>query len=142
MNRSATIFTVGYHGRRLPQFISLLVANGITRVLDVRELPLSRQKGFSRRTLEEALRAAKIEYVHLRPAGNPYRDRKADIEKCLDLYRRHLAQHPQVLDLVERHLGPEPSALLCLEAIASQCHRSVIAVALQERRPDRRVRDL
>jgi len=41
------LFTVGYEGRTLPQFVRLLRDQGITRVIDVRERPVSRRKGFS-----------------------------------------------------------------------------------------------
>lgn len=41
------LYTIGYEGRSLPQFIGLLKERGVQRLLDVRERPLSRRKGFS-----------------------------------------------------------------------------------------------
>ncbi len=83
--KPAKLFTIGYEGRSLTEFVQLLVKNAITRVIDVRELPLSRRRGFSKTSLTEALAAHDIEYVHLRKAGNPYRDQRNDVEVCLGL---------------------------------------------------------
>ena len=91
---------MGYEKRTVTEFVSLLRRNAVDRILDVRELPLSRRKGFSKTPLRAALSEAGIEYVHLRPAGNPFRAEKNDIEQCLGRYRKHLSASPEVLDLV------------------------------------------
>jgi len=54
------IFTIGYEGKSLDQFVAELRRNRISRVIDVRELPLSRRKGFSKTPLTAALAAAGI----------------------------------------------------------------------------------
>lgn len=135
MKRAAPVYTIGYHGRALPSFVHLLQEHGVKKVLDVRELPLSRQKGFSKGTLSEALSAGGIEYVHLREAGNPFRKLATSAEECLGMYRSHLKGKPKVLDLLEGELNGEPTAILCLEAEPSHCHRSVITDLLRKRWP-------
>lgn len=124
------IFTIGYEGRSLDEFIGALRANKIDRVIDVRELPLSRRRGFSKSPLGEALAGEGIDYVHLRIAGNPYRALRDDIEKCLALYRTHLEASPEVIVDVRDAARGHRAALLCFERDAHTCHRSILAAGL------------
>ena len=123
----SVVFTVGYEDRTPDELIELLARAGVRRVVDVRALPLSRRRGFSKTPLREALAAHRIDYVHLRDAGNPYRELRADPKRCLRLYARYLDAHPAVLDAVEAAVSERRSALLCVEAGPECCHRSVIA---------------
>ena len=65
------IFTIGYEGTTVPEFIAALKQAGVERVIDVRALPLSRRPGFSKSGLKAALEEAGIEYVHLKALGTP-----------------------------------------------------------------------
>jgi uncharacterized protein (DUF488 family) len=96
----------------------------------VRALPLSRRPGFSKSALAASLDAGGIEYVHLRDAGNPFRHEAADIDRCLSRYRHYLEARPDVLEQISVLTAEMPSILLCVEADATACHRSVIALAL------------
>src|SRR5438270_2319328 len=71
------IFTIGYEGTTVPEFIAALKAAGVDRVIDVRALPLSRRPGFSKSPLRAALDEAGIEYVHLKALGTPLDGRAA-----------------------------------------------------------------
>jgi uncharacterized protein (DUF488 family) len=126
----SVVFTVGYEGRTPDELIELLTRAGVRRVIDVRALPLSRRRGFSKTRLREALGAHGIDYVHLREAGNPYRDLRDDPKRCLRLYARYLDARPAVLDAVAAAASERRAALLCLEARPEGCHRSVIATEL------------
>ncbi|WP_437607328.1 DUF488 domain-containing protein [Sorangium sp. So ce834] len=139
---AATIYTIGYAGRLLPDFLDALKEAGVDRVVDVRALPLSRRKGFSKTSLGQALTAAGIEYIHLRSAGNPYRDQKNEIERCLALYAGHLDENPHVVDEVETAITGHRAALLCFEAEACECHRSVLVARLLQKKPSSRVMHL
>jgi len=130
----SVVFTVGYEGRTPDELIELLARTGVRRVIDVRALPLSRRRGFSKTPLREALGAHGIDYVHLRDAGNPYRDLRADSKRCLRLYARYLDAHAAVLDAVEAAASERRAALLCLEACPEGCHRSVIATRLARKK--------
>jgi len=123
-------FTIGYEGKSLGEFIELLLKAGVERVVDVRELPLSRKKGFSKKALAEALAAQGIGYVHVRAAGNPHRNLRHDIERCLAAYRDHLRANPGAIDEVMAELRGVRGALLCVEHDHSLCHRSVLAARL------------
>lgn len=126
-------FTIGYSGRSVEDFVRALKRARVDRVVDVRELPLSRRRGFSKTKLGEALAAHGIEYVHLRAAGNPHRDQRHNIERCLALYRAHVSKNPSVVDLVEEAICGKRAALLCFEANAHECHRSVLTDRLRRR---------
>lgn len=137
-----TVFTIGYGGKDLEQFIGELSSAGVRRVVDVRELPLSRKRGFSKTALREALSDAGIEYVHLRCAGNPFRAEKDDVARCLAKYASFLARHDEVLEEVERATNGTRSALLCAERDHQSCHRAVLAARVTARNPSVKVRHL
>ena len=132
-SKRSGIFTIGYEGRELSEFVALLASKRITRVIDVRALPLSRRRGFSKTRLREALASSGIDYVHLRAAGNPYRAYKADLARCLAMYRGHLDRSPDVITLVADAAHGHRAALLCVEREACDCHRSIIASRLHAR---------
>lgn len=125
------VFTVGYQGRSLDVFLAVLRGAGVDTVVDVRELPLSRAKGFSKTPLREALEEVGIEYVHLRDAGNPFRHAAKSIKECLRLYRRHLDLAPEIVDAVRSAVSGRRAALLCVEPKADGCHRGIIAEKLR-----------
>ena len=137
--RASIVFTVGYAGKTLAAFVGLLRRAGVKRVVDVRALPLSRRRGFSKSPLRAALQRAGIDYVHLKSAGNPYRRRKKDIMACLALYGAYLDRNPGVLLDLEKAIRGKASCLLCLEEQASACHRSIIVDRLLSRAPSTRV---
>jgi uncharacterized protein (DUF488 family) len=66
----AVVFTVGHSNRTLEDFLALLAAFGIERVIDVRHFPHSRHNPhFNRETLAETLAAAGIGYTHIEALG-------------------------------------------------------------------------
>ena len=71
------IFTIGYEGATMDEFLAALQGAGVQRVIDVRALPLSRRPGFSKSPLRAALEEAGIEYVHLKALGTPADGRAA-----------------------------------------------------------------
>jgi uncharacterized protein (DUF488 family) len=123
------LFTIGYEGRALDELIAMLVTQRVDRVIDVRELPLSRRRGFSKTPLGTALAAAGIDYVHLRAAGNPYRRDKANIprDELLAKYAILLAHAGDMIKTVADTARGRRAALLCYEADPAQCHRSLLA---------------
>jgi uncharacterized protein (DUF488 family) len=135
-------FTIGYSGKSIADFVEALNAVRVNRVVDVRELPLSRKKGFSKTALGDALSRVGIEYLHLRVAGNPYRAQKDDVAACLALYSAHVDRHPEVLQALEDAVDGNRAALLCFESDACDCHRSVLAARMAARNPRRRIKHL
>lgn len=126
------IFTIGYEGTTVVEFVGALKDAGVERVIDVRALPLSRRPGFSKTPLRGALEEAGIEYVHLKALGTPSEGRTAaragrhsDMERIyagqLELPEA-MAQSAQMLELARE----KPSALLCMEREPAHCHRTLL----------------
>lgn len=128
MPRTA-LFTIGYEGRALDELIAILASQRIDRVIDIRELPLSRRRGFSKTPLGTALAGAGIEYLHMREAGNPYRKLKDELSRdaLLAKYRAHLRGAKTTIENVAAQARGHRAALLCYEAEPAQCHRSLLA---------------
>ena len=128
--------TIGYEGVSLDEFIVSLQDAGIKRLLDVRELPLSRRKGFSKTSLSAALSSAGIEYVHLRGLGDPKPGRDAarsgDMPRFRRIFGAHMRTSKAQADLaVAAHLVTEGgTCLMCFERDHADCHRSIVADAI------------
>src|SRR6187431_294656 len=72
-----TLFTIGYEKARLADFLGTLAEAGIENLIDVRDRPISRRPGFSKRQLAAALEEAGIRYVGLTALGTPPEGREA-----------------------------------------------------------------
>jgi uncharacterized protein (DUF488 family) len=111
---------------------------GIEQVIDVRQLPHSRKPGFSKTSLELELTAADILYTHIIDLGTPktLRDalkRTGNYDNFFDKMKLYIAeQHNALQTALDFALGRR-CALLCLEVNHAECHRSVVAVELQQR---------
>ena len=66
-----TRFTLGYEGLTLEAFITRLQVAQVKTAVDVRELPLSRKKGFSKSAFCAALATNGIAYLHAPALGCP-----------------------------------------------------------------------
>lgn len=135
-----TIYTIGYEGTTMDEFLSALRHAGVERVIDVRALPLSRRPGFSKSVLAATLRAAGIDYVHLKPLGTPKPGRdaakKGDVATLRAVYADQLAL-PEAQVAAARMLAladEKPSALLCFERDPCHCHRTLLLQAVGEGR--------
>lgn len=139
---SAPLMTVGYEGKSVQALLDELLASDVERVVDVRQLPLSRRHGFSKTALAGALTEAGIEYVHVRAAGNPFRHDDASIDVVLRRFRQHAREHAEVLTALRMAVAGARSALLCFEVDPASCHRSVLADLLVPSPDGRGVRHL
>lgn len=130
-----SIFTIGYEGLDIDQFIKLLKLGNVDTVVDIRELPLSRKRGFSKNGLRKILQANGLSYLHIVALGCPKPIRN---QYCEDgdwsRYKRDFkgyltSQHAVVAELSE--IAQESHcALLCFEADYQMCHRSMVAEAV------------
>lgn len=124
------LYTIGYEGRDLDELVAELQAVHVERLVDVRELPMSRKRGFSKTPLSAALAKVEIDYVHLRQAGNPYRKDPGDV---LAKYATHLAGATSVIEDVVAAAKGKVVALLCYERHPGDCHRSILAARIARR---------
>ena len=131
--------TIGYEGVSFASFLSTVQEAGVEQVLDVRQLPLSRRPGFSKRILAAGLADAGIGYVHLRALGTPPEGREANkrrqwdqfwpiVEASLDTLEAGIALE-QAADLARTRR----SCLLCFEADPCICHRLRVGERLADR---------
>lgn len=130
-----TVFTIGYEGATMAEFLAALTTAGVERVIDVRALPLSRRPGFSKSTLAASLAEAGIDYVHLKALGTPKPGRdaakKGDVATLRAVYADQLElPEAQAQAAIMRGLVAEkPSALLCFERDPCHCHRTLLLAA-------------
>ena len=133
------LFTIGYEGKTVDEFLSELAQARVELVIDVRAVAASRRPGFSKTALAGALSERGIDYLHLRPLGTPKagRDaaRKGRIEEMRSIYEGQL-ETPEAELAFEQALAAAQerrTALLCFEADAGHCHRAMVAERLVER---------
>jgi uncharacterized protein (DUF488 family) len=139
------IFTIGYEGATVAEFLAALQKAGVERVIDIRAVPNSRRPGFSKTPLRNALAEAGIDYVHLRALGTPADGRTAARAGRKDELKRiyagqlelpeAIAETGKMLDLSRE----KPSALLCYERDPAACHRTLLLEAVA---PDAEVENL
>ena len=130
------IFTIGYEGSTVGEFVAALQKADFSQVIDVCALPLSRRPGFSKTPLKGALEEAGIDYVHLRALGTPPEGRTAArAGRHADMARIYagqlelpeaMVQAAQMLELARE----KPSAVLCMEREPAQCHRTLLLDAV------------
>jgi uncharacterized protein (DUF488 family) len=125
--------TIGYEQRTLPEFIARLKKAKVEIVVDVRAVAASRRPGFSKTMLAASLAEQGIDYVHLRKLGTPKEGRLAArsgrIAEMHKIFERQLAT-PEAQSELARATAiarEKRAALLCLEADAAACHRSIVA---------------
>jgi uncharacterized protein (DUF488 family) len=139
--KSLTVLTIGHSTHTWKEFLELLRAHQVKRVVDVRSIPRSRHNPqFNREILRKKLRAAKIGYVHLRKLGglrHARRDsqnmawRNASFRGFADYMQT--AEFDTGLQRLIKLAGHARSTLMCAEAVPWRCHRSLIADALTVR---------
>jgi uncharacterized protein (DUF488 family) len=136
-----TIMSIGHSTRTSKEFIQLLKAHRVERLVDVRTVPRSRHNPqFNRSELSPALHSSRLHYTYMPGLGGfrgARRDslntawRNASFRGFADYmqtseFRKHLE------DLIELARS-ERIAIMCAEAVPWRCHRSLIADALLAR---------
>jgi len=133
------LFTIGYEGRSLETVAENLRAAGVTTVLDVRDAPFSRKPGFSKAPLAATLHAHGIRYLHLPGLGNPKAGRDAAKAGDHAGYLAHLSKRldseagRRDLTTAVATARKTGACLLCFEADAALCHRSIVAARIVEK---------
>jgi uncharacterized protein (DUF488 family) len=125
--------TIGYEKETQAAVIGRLKAAGVEVVIDVRAVAASRRAGFSKTLLSASLNEAGIGYVHLRQLGTPkpgrIAARKGHVGEMHEIFKAHMAEPAAQLELAKAtELARDRKvALLCYEADAQACHRSIVA---------------
>ncbi len=132
------VLTIGHSTRTIDEFIRLLQAHGVTRLIDVRTVPRSKHNPqFNRDTLPASLQAAGIGYAHMAELGGLRHStasspnvgwRNASFRGYAD-YMQTPAFRRALRALIQC-ARRDRIALMCAEAVPWRCHRSLIADAL------------
>ncbi len=139
--RLPTIYTVGHSTRTLDEFVTILRAHDVERVVDVRTIPRSRHNPqFNRETLSKALHNRHLSYRHMKDLGG-LRHARPDSENTgwRNASFRGFADYMQTpefeaaLEKLIQLTAEKTTAIMCAEAVPWRCHRSLIADALTVR---------
>jgi uncharacterized protein (DUF488 family) len=132
------VLTIGHSTREIEEFLYLLDAHGVKRLVDVRTVPRSRHNPqFNKESLPRALKGAGIEYTHMPELGglrHPRKDsanlgwRNAGFRGFADYMQT--PEFDQALQKLIAMAEKERVAIMCAEAVPWRCHRSLIADAL------------
>lgn len=128
-NKRNDLYTIGYSGFTIDNFIDVLKINSVNAIADVRSTPYSKFKPeYNREKLKSILNSNDIEYVFLGDLCGAriddqecYRNGKADYSL--------IAQHPKFREGIKRirkGLEKYRIALLCAEKDPVSCHRMIL----------------
>ena len=124
------LFTIGYEGADLEDFLKVLQEAETDVLLDVRELPMSRRKGFSKTALKAALAEVGIDYRHEKQLGSPKDVRHQlredwDYKRFFRDFNKHLRKQASLLETLSQELSGNV-ALMCYEKDHTTCHRTTV----------------
>lgn len=143
---NTTLYTIGYEGKSLDQFLTILKTNGIETLIDVRFSVESQYKPeFSGNLLARELQRNGIKYAHRKEFGvpyewqNPYKEGAIPFE-CLDKYYRwNVKKNTDFKAFLDGVKENGKTALMCYERYATakreqtiSCHRPILAAIMQE----------
>jgi len=133
------VYTMGHQGLSIDAFLNKLLKCGISTLADVRNNPSSRNFGFHKTTLSRLSENLGIEYRGFPELGIPASDR-TDLKSLSDyeiLFKRYrsgvLTKKSRWLDSLTTVAVAKPTALICMESDPSFCHRSHLAMLINER---------
>ena len=142
-NKGISLYTIGYEGKSIDQYMKLLIDNNISVLVDVRHNPFSMKWGFSKKQLRYVTSECGIDYVHIPELGIEGNLRKdlrsrSDYNRLFARYRRTLSQISKVKALqdIQGFLTKRPKrrvALTCFEKEHTSCHRNFVAEAVASR---------
>lgn len=133
------LFTIGYEGLSLEEYINKLIIEDIHVLCDVRKNAYSQKYGFSKSQLEKACKGVGIEYIHIPDLGI-VSDKRQELktQKDYDLlfsdYEKTVLpyQIKSLLFIYNMIIQEGRVALTCFEKDPKQCHRTRVANALMK----------
>lgn len=138
-----SLFTIGYEGISLENYLNKLVENNISLLIDVRKNPLSMKFGFSKTLLKKYCNSLNIVYIHIPEVGITSNKRQSlesqkDYDNLFNDYksttlRETIVNQEQILDLLNKY---NRIALTCFESNICQCHRLPLAESLHKLKND------
>jgi uncharacterized protein (DUF488 family) len=133
------LFTIGYEGISVEEYLNKLIMNDIKVLCDVRRNPLSMKYGFNKKQLSGFCSALDIKYIHFPKLGIESDKRKelksqADYDSLFDEYKNNtlssnISDQQKIIDLINHE---SRVAITCFEADIHQCHRFHLAESLRK----------
>jgi uncharacterized protein (DUF488 family) len=137
INNKTILYTIGYEGISLEEYLNRLIKNDVKILVDVRNNALSMKFGFSKTQLKKFCASLNIEYLHIPEVGIQSEQRQelktqTDYDTLFEIYkkqnlRKTVSQQEQILNLLKEK---KRIALTCFEANICQCHRKHLAEAI------------
>jgi uncharacterized protein (DUF488 family) len=135
------VLTVGHSTRTTKEFETLLIAQGVKQLADIRTIPRSRHNPqFNGDRLPRSLQKVGIRYRHMAELGGLRHARRNSMNTAWrNASFRGFADYMQTpefktaLDQLIRLAEMRRTAIMCAEAVPWRCHRSLIADALLAR---------
>ena len=138
ISNSSILFTIGYEGVSLEEYLVRLLKNDVKVLVDVRNNPVSMKFGFSKSQLKKYCSSLSIEYIHVPEVGIQSDQRQelstqTDYDKLFIYYRKNnltktIHSQEEILKLLKQK---KRIALTCFEANICQCHRKHLAEAIE-----------
>jgi uncharacterized protein (DUF488 family) len=137
MKNLKVLMTIGYEGFKPEGFLEKLKENNVSLLVDVRQNPISRKRGFSKAHLEILLQENNINYIHFQKLGTPRELRNhlkedGDYEGFFEEYKDYLMNQKGWLDYLKGLVEKTTCCLMCFEKDHQECHRQVISSTLEE----------
>lgn len=133
------LFSIGYEGVSLEEFINKLIIEDVHVLCDVRKNAFSQKYGFSKSQLEKACLGVGIKYIHVPELGIESDKRQClksqkDYDNLFNEYEQTVLPYQTIALNYVRNLIIENSrvALTCFEKDPKQCHRTRVAKALMK----------
>ena len=137
-NNKTVLFTIGYEGISLEEYLNRLLINDVKILVDVRNNALSMKYGFNKNQLIRFCENLGIQYIHFPEVGIQSEQRQelktqTDYDKLFTVYRKNnltktIPTQTIILNLLKQH---KRIALTCFEANICQCHRTHLAEAIE-----------
>lgn len=131
------LFTIGYEGISLEEYINKLIRNNVQVLVDVRRNPLSMKYGFSKNLLKKFCENIGIEYLHFPEVGIESDQRQElnnqkDYDLLFNNYKKNnLTKTINTQSHILKILATKRRiALTCFEANICQCHRKPLAESI------------
>lgn len=136
-NTKTTLFTIGYEGISLEEYLNRLIKNDVKVLVDVRSNPVSMKFGFSKNQIKLHCQNLDIEYAHIPEVGirSEFRQdlkTQLDYDALFKIYKTETLKktgnyQEKILELLKQK---KRIALTCFESDINKCHRTHLAKSI------------
>jgi uncharacterized protein (DUF488 family) len=128
-----TLYTLGYQGLSIAEYVRILRQAQVGLVLDVRDHAWSQRPEFVKSTLGNELARAGINYIHAPFVGNPAQIRKhaRSPAQCLRKYKSYIEGEEEAIRILNQMIAEAVTlgrsvCLTCYERDPLTCHRKIL----------------